>query len=315
MADVFAVLGRSKLQTPSSNLQRNFKLQAPMWIEWLPLLLLPLIAFLSREHLPAWLFMWAMVFALYLGCKWLTWLRAWRGKPGARPLRSLSYFLLWPGMDAESFLSPAGGKQHSSAAWIRAGWRTLAGAALLWLAGRESLKTESLWVGSLGMIGVILLLHFGVFDLLAAAWRAAGIEVKSVMRAPLRATSLGDFWGRRWNTAFNTLAHHLAFRPLARRWGRAAAMMATFAISGVIHELVISVPARGGYGLPTVYFLFQGLAVLVERSNAGRRIGLGRGLQGWLFTAVCTAGPAFWLFHPPFVRNVLLPMLRTFGCN
>jgi len=164
-------------------------------------------------------------------------------------------------------------------------------------------------------IGVILLLHFGVFDLLAAAWRAAGIEVKSVMRAPLRATSLGDFWGRRWNTAFNTLAHHLAFRPLARRWGRAAAMMATFAISGVIHELVISVPARGGYGLPTVYFLFQGLAVLVERSNAGRRIGLGRGLQGWLFTAVCTAGPAFWLFHPPFVRNVLLPMLRTFGCN
>jgi hypothetical protein len=67
--------------------------------------------------------------------------------------------------------------------------------------------------------------------------------------------------------------------------------------------------------LPTAYFILQGLAVLFERSRIGRRVGLGRGVRGWLFTLACTAGPAFWLFHPFFVRNVILPMLQAFGCN
>jgi hypothetical protein len=30
-----------------------------------------------------------------------------------------------------------------------------------------------------------------------------------------------------------------------------------------------------------------------------------------MFTLVVTGAPAFWLFHPPFVRNVILPMLRA----
>jgi hypothetical protein len=87
--------------------------------------------------------------------------------------------------------------------------------------------------------------------------------------------------------------------------------MSVFAASGLVHELVISFPARGGYGFPTAYFLLQGFSVLFERSNTGRTIGLGHGWRGWLFTAMCAGGPAFWLFHPPFVRNVILPMFQT----
>jgi alginate O-acetyltransferase complex protein AlgI len=89
--------------------------------------------------------------------------------------------------------------------------------------------------------------------------------------------------------------------------------MAVFAASGLLHEAVISVPAGGGYGLPTAYFLLQGGAVLLERSSGGRRAGLGAGLRGRAFTAVLVAGPLFWLFHPPFVREVVLPMLRALG--
>jgi hypothetical protein len=28
---------------------------------------------------------------------------------------------------------------------------------------------------------------------------------------------------------------------------------------------------------------------------------------------VVTAGPAYWLFHPIFIRNVILPMLHALG--
>ena len=89
--------------------------------------------------------------------------------------------------------------------------------------------------------------------------------------------------------------------------------MGVFLISGLVHEAVISLPARRGYGLPTLYFLAQGLGVLAERSAVGRRLNLGRSTTGWLFMALITAGPVFWLFHPPFVHNVILPMLEAFG--
>ena len=85
--------------------------------------------------------------------------------------------------------------------------------------------------------------------------------------------------------------------------------MIAFAVSGLIHELVISLPAGAGYGLPTGYFLLQGLAVL-----AGRQWNVLRnGISGWVFTMLVVAGPAYWLFHPPFIKNVILPFMRAIG--
>jgi len=165
--------------------------------------------------------------------------------------------------------------------------------------------------GWAGMIGLILLLHFGSFHVVALVWQRLGVDARPIMSAPLHATSLSEFWGRRWNLGFRQLTYDFVFRPLQRAWGAWAATMAVFLVSGLIHELVISVPARGGYGLPTAYFLAQAAGVAVERSRAGRRWGLGRGMRGWLFMAACTAGPAFWLFHPPFVLRVIVPFMKA----
>jgi alginate O-acetyltransferase complex protein AlgI len=156
-------------------------------------------------------------------------------------------------------------------------------------------------------------LHFGTFDLLSLAWRSAGVNAIPVMRHPLRSTSLGEFWGRRWNTAFHELANRFSFQPLRSRLGVPAAALLVFLFSGVIHELVISVPAGGGYGWPTAYFGVQGLAVLGERSTPAQALGLGHGWRGRTFAVVVAAGPAFWLFPPLFIRRVILPMLASIG--
>jgi D-alanyl-lipoteichoic acid acyltransferase DltB (MBOAT superfamily) len=165
------------------------------------------------------------------------------------------------------------------------------------------------------MAGVVLLLHFGAFHLLSLGWRTVGVNAAPVMQTPLRSHSLAEFWGRRWNTAFHELATRFTFRPLRRMVGGPRATVLVFLLSGLIHELVISVPAHGGYGLPTGYFLLQGLGVAGERTRLGRRIGLARGTRGWLFTFAVAAAPAFWLFPPSFVRRVILPMLAFIGAT
>ena len=87
-----------------------------------------------------------------------------------------------------------------------------------------------------------------------------GLHAEPIMRRPLASQSLGEFWGKRWNLGFRNLSHALVFQPLQKRFGAAAGALGAFLASGLIHDLVISVPARAGYGLPTAYFLLQGLA-------------------------------------------------------
>jgi hypothetical protein len=161
------------------------------------------------------------------------------------------------------------------------------------------------------MLGLILLLHFGTFQIVALLWQSVGVNAKAIMSAPLRSTSLGEFWGKRWNLGFRQLSHELIFRSLHRRLGADAAGFLVFAVSGLIHDFVISLPARGGYGLPTLYFLLQGTGMTIEHSRFGKRLGLGQGMRGWCFMMVFLAAPVFWLFHPWFVLRVILPFMRA----
>jgi hypothetical protein len=213
-------------------------------------------------------------------------------------------------MDAAAFLSQTDGQRRPARSeWIAAALKTAFGAALLLRAAPAALPGHPLLAGWLAMAGLVFVLHFGTFHLLSLSWRAAGVNAVPLMRNPLRSASLADFWGRRWNAAFHELATRFTFRPLRLRVGPALATLLVFLLSGAIHELVISLPARGGYGLPTGYFVVQGLGLLSERSFYGQRFGLGRGWRGWLFTMLVTAGPVYWLFPPPFVYRVILPML------
>ena len=317
---------------PSRRLTKTAVERPPLlefWRGWIALIVFPPLALLARNHVVPWQFMWLMTGAIFLGCKWLTFWSARRQIVHVPFGRALVYFFLWPGMDAEKFLRRPACQVHKTREQAlvsgaaeelsgnvsdragkipalplpSAGEKTLLGVVLLF--GVARFADQPLLTGWIGMIGIILTLHFGLFHLLAIGWRAAGLDAEPIMEAPLRSKSVSEFWGRRWNGAFNRLALDFVFRPLARWQGIRIATLAAFLVSGLIHELVISLPAAGGYSLPTAYFLLQGIGILTERALPQ--------IRGQIFTIVITAVPAFWLFHPPFVRNVILPFMKAIG--
>jgi alginate O-acetyltransferase complex protein AlgI len=84
------------------------------------------------------------------------------------------------------------------------------------------------------------------------------------MRNPLSSETVAEFWGGRWNLAFKQLVYPFLYSPLKLRIGSTRAMVVTFLVSGLIHEIVISLPANGGWGLPTLYFLIQPIGMSCE---------------------------------------------------
>ena len=296
-------------------------LSAPMrsgknaaWPAWIPLIVLPLAAILFRSRMAPWCFMWVLAFSIFWGCKWQTWWKASLKMDSVPARRSLAYLFAWPGMNAEAFLdSERGGSRPQRSEWFWASAKTGFGAVLLW--GVVRYISVDFLAGWIGMLGLILLLHFGIFEFLSLIWRSIGINAQPIMRSPLLATSLSDFWGQRWNLGFRQLTYDLIFRPLRAYAGAAFASLMAFLASGLIHDVVISFPSRGGYGLPTAYFLLQGYGILLERSTLGKRLGLGSGARGWLFMAVWAGGPACLLFHPWFVERVMVPFLGAIGAR
>ena len=269
------------------------------------------LAATSDGGLPAWVLMWMGACALFFAAKCVTLVRLSGVDLRANAPRLFAYLLLWPGLDAREFCrdlphSPPGRKELIGAAInVTAG--------ILLMIGAIALADTHLWyfAGWLGMVSVVLLLHFGCFNLLSIFWRARGVDAQPIMRSPLGAPTLSKLWSGSWNTAFTDLMHAHVFKPTVKRFGPIVATTTVFALSGALHELVISVPARAGYGLPTAYFMLQCAGVLLEKSAMGRRVGLNRGFTGRLFAFAIAGGPIFILFPQAFIANVVIPMLNA----
>ena len=261
---------------------------------------------------PLWAQMWTLAVAIYIGCKWLSWQGT--AAPNVPVWKHLAYLFAWPGMDAASFLDE--GRPCSccsSTEWLAAIGKLGFGATLLFGLARWIPPQHAYVVGWAGMIGIVMMLHFGVFHLLSCSWQSIGVRARPLMNHPLASTSLSEFWGRRWNTAFRVLTYRFLFRPCASWFGPRWGILAGFLFSGIIHDLVISVPARGGYGGPTFFFAIQGVAMMVERSPFGRQMGLGSGWPGRLFAAIALVAPVGLLFHRPFVVGIIVPFMQALG--
>ncbi len=263
--------------------------------------------------LPEWQVMWLLAIAMYGSAKWLT-LASLPITTRASTGRIFGYLLLWPGMNAKEFLDvkaavarPKGGE------WLLAIVNLVWGLVLIYGVAHHLTDRSAILAGWIGLCGLVFVLHFGLFHLLSLAWRSGDIDARPIMNAPILASSLSDFWGRRWNMGFRDLAFGQLFRPLVGRIGVVCAAIAVFVASGLVHDLVISVPVRAGWGGPTGYFVLQGAGLLMERSPIGRRLGFGRGIIGRLICGLFVLAPIGLLFHEQFILRSILPTLSAIG--
>ncbi len=151
----------------------------------LVLVILPVLVLLTQNFYPSWVFMWLLAWSLFFGCKWLTWRRGLRTIDGVGWFVSLGYLFGWVGMDAKRFFS--GAPVQFKLKWSDWGWpvaNILAGTTLIWLVVRQMVGAWPIAAGWVGMVGVILCLHFGTFQLLALAWQRSGVNARSLMQEP-----------------------------------------------------------------------------------------------------------------------------------
>jgi alginate O-acetyltransferase complex protein AlgI len=226
------------------------------------------------------------------------------GMPRLPIERWLAFSVAWLGMRPRLFevqMEPVDGGREL----IRHGFARLAAGLVLVLLARVcwvALESRVLSTALL-LVGISLMLHFGLCNLLAGSWRLRQVPCNALFVAPLRSRSLNEFWSKRWNLAFSEMTSIAVYRPLAQHLGRNGALIVAFTFSGLLHEMAISLPVRAGFGLPLLYFALHGVLVLIERQHPRASF------VGTPWVIFWLVAPMPLLFHPPFLRGVVWPLI------
>ncbi|KNA19370.1 hypothetical protein SOVF_062260 [Spinacia oleracea] len=153
---------------------------------------------------------------------------------------------------------------------------------------------------------------FGVCDLLVVY--TLGLELEPPSDEPYLSTSLQDFWGRRWNRMVSDALRHTVYEPVRstvvklvdHMWAQLTGVMATFVVSGLMHELVYYYATRASPTWEvTWFFVLHGVCVGLEmavKRGLGQKWSLHWAISGPL-TVGFVMGTGFWLFFPQLMRN------------
>ncbi|KAK8487411.1 hypothetical protein V6N13_141346 [Hibiscus sabdariffa] len=143
-----------------------------------------------------------------------------------------------------------------------------------------------------------------------------GVELEPQFKTPIRATSLQDFWGRRWNlrvsdtlrsTIYNPIKT-LSTRIIGPRWASLPAVLATFVTSGLMHELLYYHIIRETPTWEiTWFFVLQGIFIDIEIFLKKKLVATGKfklheAISGPLTLSIITL-TAVWLCFTPLLRN------------
>lgn len=205
--------------------------------------------------------------------------------------RYLIFGFGWFGMDAGTFEKRREGLAWKDDVWIGLGLIGMGTVLGIWVAASDWRQVLVMFLPmSLGF-------HFGALRVLKGVHRANGFAVRTLFPNVLKARGVGDFWSRRWNVGYSQMMQRLVGRPVTGKAGRKVGLMAVFLISGLLHELAITLPVGAGYWLPTLYFCGHGVLVLLEQ-RWGRPLGKVPAL-------VLVAAPLGLLFPALFQEEVI----------
>ena len=269
--------------------------------------------FLTLEYSPL-VRMIIIVFLQLLSMKFVVATETYSGRNKLSIFQWIAFSLGWFGMRPalfETFPSP------SFSFWkliLKGMSRIIIGFGFLYLSvivDEHNLLSALFFSQLLLLVGVSLILHFGILNLSAGCWRALGVDAPELFRAPYKSKSLKEFWGKRWNIAFSEMTALVAYRPLKTKIGVEKAMIVAFLFSGLLHEIAISFPVRSGYGLPMLYFLIHAVAIQLEaKSKFLQRIIQYKGLSHiWVMSVLILPIPL--LFHRHFMEDVLIQLRTT----
>jgi predicted DCC family thiol-disulfide oxidoreductase YuxK len=101
-------------------------------LDWTMAILLPAAVGFAFWNQSAWLLMWALVAALGLALKWLTWRDAIAQGMCPSVGRAFVWFTLWPGMDGRAFFLGRRSSQPELREWFLASAVAIVGAIFIW---------------------------------------------------------------------------------------------------------------------------------------------------------------------------------------
>ena len=276
----------------------------PISMVWgMSILAIALIHLASRDQ-SCWLRMIYLCSTLLLVMKWLVYQQWNKAKSTARSVRKLNvwrwlgFATLWFGMEPSLFAVKRRRREWLIHLWIGLACIASSGTAvwIFWLYEIDNLI--------LLFCAMSLGFHFGVLRLQVVFWRYFGFPVKPLFRNPFLLKGFNDFWGRRWNLGYSQMMARTVKAPLTPIIGEKWSRGAVFLVSGIFHEIAITLPIGAGYGLPTTFFLIQGTASLLEKRNSI--------LSSSLCVIFLLAG-LYVLFPEPFPTEIILPTRDLFG--
>lgn len=258
--------------------------------------------------------MLAIIIAMFVGMKVIA--ATERYKSAGKQLTLFQWMLFvsgWFGMRSELFETVGHKPVEGYKDMLFTGFsRVIIGSGLIYFAHKLLQLNYPAFIpviSILAMIGLSLILHFGVLAMSAGAWRLFGVRTYYLFKSPLKSTSLNEFWGKRWNIAFSEMTSITVFRPLKKIAGAKTAFVAAFLFSGLLHEMAISLPVNKGFGLPLLYFVIQAVVMMLEEFLSTKNITFFKeGYMAKLWVYFWIIAPAPILFHTHFVKEIIWPL-------
>jgi alginate O-acetyltransferase complex protein AlgI len=178
------------------------------WQSWALMVLCLLVIYLLFLHDHPVVKMLALIATTFTCMKIIAVTGNYKGKTLTLTFKQWAVFAGgWAGMRAQPFETL--GAPPLPGAWplIRFGiTRVFAGAILVFLAHKTvTLPLNHGLVYFLTsaelLIGLSLILHFGLLSISAGTWRLSGVNTYLLFKQPAKAMSLTNFWSKRWNVA------------------------------------------------------------------------------------------------------------------